>query len=296
MSSISFSTWPSEIHDTPDQQTRIASATSSKTTPSSVNRISQSATFAGSGALPYLTTLSSCSCGDFLRRHLPCKHIYRLAIELGAMEGIAQSGINKNILRSIQISLEDAVAELENQTDEAQLEIKRFLYEGLYHKADHFPTIITEQTSCLLSCSLIEQVDDPTTAIQAFKRNRIIELLDAHNITGFKRNSSLKNLAQWCSENIQNFADIFPSVATFRFSDIFQSGQRKIYTYLLRKYDDQTVLVPDSTGRLIELNIPYGSTNILTLSASGNRELTGKFPDDKVTQLLTQYGHNRCLK
>ena len=34
----------------------------------------------------YETTLSSCTCYDFTERQLPCKHIYRLAVELGIIE------------------------------------------------------------------------------------------------------------------------------------------------------------------------------------------------------------------
>lgn len=35
------------------------------------------------GTTNYTTTLFKCTCKDFKDRHLPCKHIYRLALELG---------------------------------------------------------------------------------------------------------------------------------------------------------------------------------------------------------------------
>lgn len=31
----------------------------------------------------YAVTVDSCTCGDFVKRHLPCKHMYRLAEECG---------------------------------------------------------------------------------------------------------------------------------------------------------------------------------------------------------------------
>ena len=34
---------------------------------------------------PYIATPVSCTCQDFAKRRLPCKHIYRLAIELGEL-------------------------------------------------------------------------------------------------------------------------------------------------------------------------------------------------------------------
>ena len=33
-----------------------------------------------------MVSLSECDCIDFLRRNLPCKHIYRLALELEVVE------------------------------------------------------------------------------------------------------------------------------------------------------------------------------------------------------------------
>ena len=39
-----------------------------------------------SSLLYYKTTLKQCSCKMFARTHLPCKHIYRLAVELGVIE------------------------------------------------------------------------------------------------------------------------------------------------------------------------------------------------------------------
>lgn len=37
----------------------------------------------GSEGVPYMVSLSGCGCADFQRRSLPCKHMIRLALELG---------------------------------------------------------------------------------------------------------------------------------------------------------------------------------------------------------------------
>lgn len=42
----------------------------------------------GSSETPYSVTLTSCTCGDFIARRSPCKHMYRLAIDLGVISGI----------------------------------------------------------------------------------------------------------------------------------------------------------------------------------------------------------------
>lgn len=52
-----------------------------------INRSAQAGTFSSTSDLPfYSTTLSECNCYDFQNRHLPCKHMYRLAVELGIIE------------------------------------------------------------------------------------------------------------------------------------------------------------------------------------------------------------------
>lgn len=43
----------------------------------------QAAIIQGSDDCPYRVSLESCSCVDYQRRGEPCKHMYRLALELG---------------------------------------------------------------------------------------------------------------------------------------------------------------------------------------------------------------------
>ena len=125
---MTFADWPDNIHSTKDQSKRIASAKSSATTPASIDKNQMTAIFPSTSFISYETTLKTCTCRDFTVRKLPCKHIYRLAIELGLWKEHAESGINKNL----QITLEDAVAELESLNDAEQMIIKDFLYQSLY--------------------------------------------------------------------------------------------------------------------------------------------------------------------
>lgn len=69
-----------DIDSTPDQQKRIKSAEKCK--PISIDYETRSGVFAGSGKNPYETTETSCTCRDFFVRRLPCKHIYRLRMEI----------------------------------------------------------------------------------------------------------------------------------------------------------------------------------------------------------------------
>lgn len=70
-----------------------------------INRSAQAGTFSSTSDLPfYSTTLSECNCYDFQNRHLPCKHMYRLAVELGIIEIIKRPSFDKAALRAIKES------------------------------------------------------------------------------------------------------------------------------------------------------------------------------------------------
>ena len=91
---MKFGKWDGSIHNDSEQIKRITTAKKTETTPTSIDYENKRAEFKGSGKSPYNTSLDSCTCGDFFRRALPCKHIYRLAFELEGME--VQRGVNKN--------------------------------------------------------------------------------------------------------------------------------------------------------------------------------------------------------
>ena len=73
-----------DIDTHPDQKKRMEKAKEAKYQPLSIDYNAGTAVFAGSGKIPYETTLNSCTCRDFVVRRLPCKHIYRLRMELDA--------------------------------------------------------------------------------------------------------------------------------------------------------------------------------------------------------------------
>ena len=81
-----------------------------------IDKENKTAQFSSTSDLPYYnTSLTSCNCGDFEKRKLPCKHIYRLAVELGIIEIIKRTptkksdtsnsnGFNKDVLAEIYAS------------------------------------------------------------------------------------------------------------------------------------------------------------------------------------------------
>lgn len=70
-------------HSSPDQITRQKRAYGCYIF--SVDAVTGEGRMTGSG-LVYDVSLASCTCFDFQKRHKPCKHMYRLAMELGLIQ------------------------------------------------------------------------------------------------------------------------------------------------------------------------------------------------------------------
>lgn len=82
----SIGKWPDELHLDFEQVKRIQSAKELKKSIISLDTATGTVKIQGSEAEPYKATLKECGCADFMRRQLPCKHIYALAIEMGILE------------------------------------------------------------------------------------------------------------------------------------------------------------------------------------------------------------------
>lgn len=61
------------------KQIRIKKADSPFIYVSNISNDKNTATIIGDNGEKYTTTFSSCTCQDFKNRHLPCKHMYKLA-------------------------------------------------------------------------------------------------------------------------------------------------------------------------------------------------------------------------
>lgn len=82
---VNFGGWPSSIHTDFEQVKRIEAGRKLKKKIVSLDPEVQLLVVSGSAAEPYQCNLESCTCADFAIRHLPCKHIYCLADELGLL-------------------------------------------------------------------------------------------------------------------------------------------------------------------------------------------------------------------
>lgn len=117
-----FGPWTEADHTGTKQENAIKAARESKITPTRIDRENQTAEFSGSGKEPYQTSLARCTCAAF-KGHAPCKHIYRLAMEIGIIDLPFNTGTPKGELIQTQIDWRDAVEELEKLPDSAQATI-----------------------------------------------------------------------------------------------------------------------------------------------------------------------------
>lgn len=96
--SVSFAPW-GVLPETPDIQKRLKSASGVKLTPLELDRENMSGVFSGSGGI-YHTRLNYCQCTDYgiqqkKGKNIPCKHILRLAMELGLIDVPFESDATK---------------------------------------------------------------------------------------------------------------------------------------------------------------------------------------------------------
>ena len=87
---MTFGNWDESIHNDFDQIKRISYIKKIKPEDITVNPSNETATVNGTGGT-YDVSLNSCTCYDFTERQLPCKHMYRLASELGYLDDLPKT-------------------------------------------------------------------------------------------------------------------------------------------------------------------------------------------------------------
>lgn len=287
---MGFEVWDG-VHDAPDQKKRIASAKSASCTPLSIVPDASAGSFSGSYGV-YETTLETCTCVDFVRRKLPCKHIYRLAIELGAMDGEVQSDaaqVKKPLPRGY--SLKEAVDILEELGDGSLEVLRSVLYLKFYRKkAEAVGVVLCDDLTRLVDAGVLVACDDPAALLGAYRRNELCDRLIGAGVSGFKKNAKLDDLIYWICENVPAVPAIFSDAVAVRVADDFLKASRKIYTYLRRRLEVDSYLDPDRGN----VEYPAGAEFCTTVSLSGDVTFSPVFPDDEITELLDLHGVNRC--
>lgn len=281
-----FGPWP-EQNAGPDEEKRLNSAQQSKTSPTSIDLEHETGVFYGSGKLPYQTSLAACTCNDFVKRKKPCKHIYRLAMELGIIPLDYKTGRSSGERNEAQISFEDSIALVEQLSEAAQKHIENMLYYTSERVDDRQRAVICydlDVSEELRTSPLIHENPYPLAEVLSdLSKPNLLILLDAIRREDKPRRSVAKaKIVEWIAENVPMLANELPPCASFSFVEVFDKAQRDVYKYLRRKYDTETDWY---TG----FEYPAGA------GLPNENELVFYFPEDRVTAALTKYGCNRCL-
>lgn len=225
-------TWSKETHTTEYALKRIKSAKSKKLTPVEVNTQDGYGYFQGAHG-KYETFLNFCPCGDFRRSKLPCKHIYRLAIELGVLNETAEND-KYSIIVPIpeRMKLTETIDIIETLSSDAQIELKDIAANNWEPSI----TLMSSAISELLNCGIIEDNSPNEHNIGKATKKDLIDFLSKQKIE-YDKKSLKANLVNIClskakSEAMKQFGETLTVSVKRSFS------ARKIYFYLHRKYDN----------------------------------------------------------
>lgn len=290
-----FGQWEPSVHSSIDQLKRITSAKKKDVTPTSIDKENMIGIFPGSGKSPYTTTLDNCNCGDFFRRKLPCKHIYRLAMECEVYAGIFTAGVNKNL----QLTIQEVVAELENYSDESQRFVLDVLSCITKPGCERIERYITDDMQDIFSSHLfVLQPIGAENILHDLRKMDIEALLEELDVSP-ARKMTKNDLIPWCVENIPNIASFLPKKFIIESAENFKKATKKAYTYLSRKYCTCTTTELCQDGQFRHFTYPAGAKRADEVLSDYRHDPSAPmiyyFPKDEITALLTLYNHNHCL-
>lgn len=292
---MGFEVW-NGVHDAPDQKKRIASAKSASCTPLSVTLDTSSGSFSGSHGI-YETTLESCTCIDFMRRKMPCKHIYRLAIQLGILsaDGVKSDATQIKAPAPSRSQRKEILFNVVERIEAYDVRVQDGIREVIYTTNKGKPYLCEDSGlfDAPLADGLLASFVDYGRAIRAHTQKSTLEKLET---AGFTFPESLKNTKkakyEWCLEHADEVGEIaYPDVVFLQPSGPLDVVKRKVYIYLLRKFTDDYTMNANSDELM---TIPHGAEFSATASISGGITPSLSFPEDEITELLDLHGANRC--
>lgn len=258
----------SDCHNSSDQQKRLDSAKKSACTPTFLDFTTQTGQFKGSSG-NHTTTLDHCTCIDFNRRRLPCKHMYRLAMELGMVNVDFVSNLADVANPEKKQNLSDTVALVENFPEETQRLLKKILY-NMNSKSPTKCVLRSPELDTLICSNILIETSSPSDQLAFFKLTDLKKRLSNLGITCTIRKK--QELIDWILANAsERIPELCYDTIVVQASEHIKV--RKVYMYLLRKFDYKSEF---QNGIYVTSNIPLLQTEL---------------PDDDVTMLLRQYGY-----
>ncbi|MCL2600604.1 MAG: SWIM zinc finger family protein [Treponema sp.] len=256
--------WGFVDHAEADAVKRQVSACNKDITPVSVDAGLGIGVFAGSSK-NYSTTLGKCECVDFSKRKLPCKHMYRLAHELGIFELPAKVSVGGDPtlrqqrtrqLEELQKDVPYTADQIVGQLPEYDARILKHMLNFVhFQKCCLFRIAPPDSDASLAIASIVklgliyETPDTPETALRFYRIDEIKEFLKSRNLP-------VPTARQWKVIGpvaLEQIPDVLlanlPSKTNgtlYKFSPIFEPIWGKLYNKLTKVYPG-TLLEVDET-------------------------------------------------
>jgi hypothetical protein len=229
--------WNTTTHTTEHAIKRIQSAKTAKLTPIRINAEDCFGYFSGKHG-HYETWLDECNCGDFKRYNLPCKHIYRLAIELGVLNEKAEMDSNMIQQPMIEkVSLSKTIDIVEALSEVAQKCLKDIAANTTIDK----PTIMVNANDAieelLHSGILVKDGFEILEEIKFGLKKEIADFLSSHNIQ-YLKTAKKSELESICLSVIpEETKEHFGIIRHYKVLISGQYSRQNIHRYLHRKFD-----------------------------------------------------------
>ena len=230
--------WEPEVHESSDAKKRIASAQKADLTPLKIEaREDKTYGYFQGRHGRYETSLEFCPCGDFHIRQMPCKHIYRLAMELHLIDGNIVNDTSKIKIPKAKNGLEliPSLDIIESCSEDAQKillrlfsEIKKGTYRIVINKNDFAKELINK--------NILTEFDDDNLKHKELNKKEIVKRLKEKGLDVGIRKTPHEELIRLAllhlPEYVQNECS---NKATVTINDLFANVRTKLKSYLLRK-------------------------------------------------------------
>ena len=118
-----FAEFPPEFHEEIEQLKRRGYAKRIK--PDKIQKTDSCYLITGSSGDVYETTLESCTCFDFLSRELPCKHIYRIALDNGLIGDLPAA--SKKASKEFSVSIDEYIEPFRTLYNQRAISAEKYL-------------------------------------------------------------------------------------------------------------------------------------------------------------------------
>ena len=180
--------WPDDVHETYaalDRQKRALFAVK----PAVIDTTRMEAlffpTFPGI-SIVYRTTLHTCTCPDFQRRKLPCKHIYRLFFEMSHLP-----------LQNPELQVAADFPFLQLSPEEQYLFLQMVLDPAFQPLQRRTKAVSRFAALGLISLTQNHDPDEYRLLLEAMTKRELLDALSAHHISGFYPSWPKDRLVYW---------------------------------------------------------------------------------------------------